>query len=795
MVLCGMPAAGAAEMDDRLFTRVDAYGRDARIEIVVGLTGPYRYVSHALDSSGTLLQVRLRYEPAAGTDVAPSDGIGSLRWAGPADVPLEQLNSDPSGSLPSAILRFAVPVQVLAVGTSLDDRTMTVSIARPAAQPVPRGAGAASAVASAGRTGIFVVNLTSTTAETPIEGDLAASLAAGEHVYQMRARSHDALRYRQRLGFFDSAAAAQARLQQLGGAYPDAWVGEITDVERNAVLAGSRLIDHAKIIVRSDATPAAPEVSLERLTELTDEAKAAAAAGELTRAGTIYERIAAYPVSPFRQDARELLGVVREKAGQIALAKAAYEAYLRDYADSAGAVRVKQRLQALVAPPARMSARIESTKPRPEGAAWDLFGSLYQFYRYDQFQINDESARTTRSLLSTDLDGNARRRSDALDLRMRLTGSYDHDFLDSTESEFRAAMAYVDLATRDQVHSARLGRQTRTSGGALGRFDGAYYGHRFSERYRINAIAGAPVASTADSIDTDRTLYGASLDFGPYAQNWSLTLYGVQQTVEGTTDRQAAGVELRYLSPALSMFGLADYDVYFSEPNILYVIGSGNLGDSTTLSVIADRRRSPLLSTSNALIGQTARTIGELQATFSEEQIKALALDRTAISSSYTVSLSQAIDQRFRVSGDVTSTRTGDTPASGGVEAIPGSGPDWYYNLQLIGTSLFADSDLSIVGLRYVDATSYSGVAGLLNYRWRSPRRVDLNPRIRIERRSRDDGRVQWVYAPGLRALWSPARAWALELELAAELSDQQLGELSDKSKLYFAYVGYRYDF
>lgn len=782
-------------MDDRLFTRVDAYDRGTRIDIVVGLSRPYRYVSHTLDSSGALLQIRLRYEPAADADVAPSDGVGSLRWAGSADVPLDQLNSDPSGSLPSAILRFAAPVQVLAVSASLDDRTMTVSIAKVAAVTPRRNVDAAPDAASASRAGIFVVNLTSTTVETRVEGDLAASLHAGEHVYQMRTRSQDALRYRQRLGFFDSAAAAQARMQQLGGAYPDAWVGEITDVERNAVLSGARLVDHAKIIVRSDASPAAPEVSLERLTELTEEAKAAAAGGELTRAATIYERIAAYPVSPFRQDARELLGVVREKAGQIALAKAAYEGYLRDYADSAGAARVKQRLEALVAPPARMTARIESTRQRSQGEDWDLFGSLYQFYRYDQFQINDESARTTRSLLSTDLDVNARRRSDAMDLRTRLTGSYDHDFLDSTESEFRAAMAYVDLATRDQVHNARVGRQTRTSGGVLGRFDGAYYGYRFSERYRINAVAGAPVASTADSIDTDRTLYGASMDFGPYAQSWSLSLYGVQQTVEGLTDRQAAGVELRYLSPALSVFGLADYDVYFSEPNILYVIGSGNLGDSTTISVIADRRRSPLLSTSNALIGQTARTIGELQTSFSEAQIKALALDRTAVSSSYTLNLSQAIDQRFRLSGDVTSSRVGSTPASGGVEAIPGSGPDWYYNLQLIGTSLLADSDLSIIGLRYVDASSYSGVAGLLNYRWRSRRRVDLNPRIRVERRSRDDGRVQWVYAPGLRALWSPSRAWSLELELAAELSDQQIGELSDKSKLYFAYVGYRYDF
>ena len=62
------PTAVAAEADDRLLTRVDAYRNEGRIDLVVGLTHGYRYVSHNLDASGTVLQVRLRLEQTANGD-------------------------------------------------------------------------------------------------------------------------------------------------------------------------------------------------------------------------------------------------------------------------------------------------------------------------------------------------------------------------------------------------------------------------------------------------------------------------------------------------------------------------------------------------------------------------------------------------------------------------------------------------------------------------------------------------------------------------------------------------------
>ncbi|MDD3763681.1 MAG: hypothetical protein PHP86_10365 [Nevskiales bacterium] len=797
LALCLLFAATrllAAPIDDRLLTRVDAYRSADRIDVVIGLTTGLRYVSHAMDASGTVLQVRLRDEPTANGDLGAVDGVSSLRGPTLADLAIEEISSDLSGTIPSVILRFGAPTQVLRVTASPDDRTLTVSLPAPRATQAPVVPPAVPA-----GSGIFVVNLTSTAEPGPLDSKLVARITgdAGEplRLYEVRSKIRDVLRYRQRLGFFASAQAAQAVLLQLGGDYPGAWVGEVTDRERDAVRAGAEHVDLAQIRIAGAPGSGVPDITLERLTELFEQARTLAATAELTRAATFYERIAAYPVTPMQQDAAELLGVVREKAGQEAQAKAAYQAYLQQYPMGPGADRVRQRLAALLMPPEQERARIEGPRPRTAESQWDVFGSVYQFYRYDQFQVNDEATQTTRSLLSTDLDANARRRSDTVDLRFRVTGSYDHDFLDSAESEFRASMAYVDLATRDQHHSARLGRQTRTSGGALGRFDGLYYAYRLGERYRANVIGGTPVYSTADGFDSTRVFYGGGLEIGPLARHWNMHLYGVNQTVDGMVDRRAVGTELRYFNDGVSLFGLADYDVYFSEPNILYLIGSGTVGKTTTFSVIADRRHSPLLSLSNALIGQTVTSISELSQTYSESELKQIALDRSPISTSYTVSLSQGINSRFRISGDVTSSKIASMPASGGIDAIDGSGPDWFYNLQLIGTDLFATSDLAIFGVRVTDTTRYSGLAGTLNYRVRAVGKLDLNPRLRVDRRRTDDGRTQWIYAPGVRAVWHARRRWTLEFELAAELSDQQFADTTDKTRLYFAYAGYRYDF
>ncbi|GEM_PF-1769227 len=80
---------------------------------------------------------------------------------------------------------------------------------------------------------------------------------------------------------------------------------------------------------------------------LFSDARAAVTAAEYDRAVQILTKLLAMPANPYSADAQETLGIVRERNGQLAHAKAEYEIYLQTYPNGAGAERVKQRLAAI----------------------------------------------------------------------------------------------------------------------------------------------------------------------------------------------------------------------------------------------------------------------------------------------------------------------------------------------------------------------------------------------------------------------------------------------------------------
>ena len=92
----------------------------------------------------------------------------------------------------------------------------------------------------------------------------------------------------------------------------------------------------------------------------------------------------------FKQNAQEMLGVSREKNGQLAGAKKEYEIYLKKYPRGEGADRVRQRLFAL------RTARNEPNKKIPSAskdvAEWTSFGSFSQFLRRDVSEASGVTA-------------------------------------------------------------------------------------------------------------------------------------------------------------------------------------------------------------------------------------------------------------------------------------------------------------------------------------------------------------------------------------------------------------------
>lgn len=80
--------------------------------------------------------------------------------------------------------------------------------------------------------------------------------------------------------------------------------------------------------------------------EMSD-ARAAIARKDYSRAAGLLTKLIGLPAHKYSAEAQELLGVVRERNGQMAHAKAEYEIYLEKYPDGEGAQRVRQRLAAI----------------------------------------------------------------------------------------------------------------------------------------------------------------------------------------------------------------------------------------------------------------------------------------------------------------------------------------------------------------------------------------------------------------------------------------------------------------
>jgi hypothetical protein len=305
---------------------------------------------------------------------------------------------------------------------------------------------------------------------------------------------------------------------------------------------------------------------------------------------------------------------------------------------------------------------------------------------------------------------------------------------------------------------------------------------------------GYPVDSIRASPSTDRKFYALSADFGTFADAWDVSLYGISQDYYGLTDRQAIGTELRYFKPGLTFVGLVDYDIHFGDLNDVLLLATAALPARWTMSANLDHRKSPGLSLQNALIGQPVRAFDQLFGLYTSAQVEQLALDRSAESDTYTLSLSRPFGERWQWSMDLSGISISATPASGGVEATLASGTDMIISTQALAYGLFDRGDVSSLGLQYQTGNASDTISiGLytqqpIGQAWR------ISPRLRFDQRTfHADGSKQLLYAPGIRTEMHWQRLW-LELEGGAEIGQRTLGDSSADATRYYFSLGYRYD-
>lgn len=621
---------------------------------------------------------------------------------------------------------------------------------------------------------------------------------------------------RLRLGFFPSKEAAQKVVVSLQGSFPRARVTKVSRKERERV-AGiaiapttpavskkpvrSKSPDAEQNTLEKDKGPL-PRVSEERLARLMEEAEKAMTGGKYRLAVQYYTKILEYQDHKFRQNAQELLGLARERNGQLAHARSEYEKYLRVYPQGETADRVRQRLAGLVT--ARAKPQEKMREPDAPEARTDIFGSFSQFYnRFESF--TDLAGNVvTQSSLSSDLDFNIRRRTAAYDFSYALTGGYERDFLDGGDSEARLSQFYIDALDRRRNISGRIGRQSRSTDGVLGRFDGGVLSYQLFTQLKVNAISGFPVeSSTVESFDIfegyyngDKYFYGLSLDLGTFANHWNFNVYSIRQVAEGITDRHAVGGEVRYFDANRAFFGLIDYDVSYDKINTFVIVGNWIFPDRTTINTVLDYRTSPILTTSNATIGQGGESLSGLLATLGEDEVRDLALDRTATSRSLTLGITHPLNHKFQVGGDFRISELTGTEASGGVEGVPGTGHEFFYSTQFIGSSLITEGDTTILGLRYSDTSSFDTVSLNLNTRYPLSRELRINPRMQVDYRLENETiGDQLKFRPSFTIDYFWSRRVRFLLDVGADWSPDWVSGQTDNALDFFVTAGYTVNF
>ena len=783
-VLAGLSAH--AQVSQRIVDIIDASKRDDHVNITIQFSCTMRYIAHSPATSGA--ETVIRFRPGSDCGLGPiSTGLNEIPSVAGTDGLLSnaRLEDGAPGEV-NLLLQWSKPTTYVVSPTG-DQRGFVVRVI----QSLPRSQIIIQDEVQPSST--FAINLESRTREFTPDELAAATSRLGAPAYTTKTVLNGTIWYGLRLGPVATRESADQLLAAAQAVYPRAWlvIGDESAESSPQTSSPER--------PAAGAASDAPLPDAQRAKLMAD-AKAAMTRRDFKTATELLTVLVRQPEYPARAQAQELLGLSRERAGQIAHAKAEYEEYLRRYPAGPAADRIRARLKALAVAGRRPRSSREANEAGDRG--WFFSGGVSQLYRRDQNKVTSSGQsfdQTTQNGLINYGDILARRRGDRFDFLSRVYAGYTKSLIRNTDGSSNSLSqvnaAFVELTDKDWNLTGRLGRQSRGTGGVFGSFDGAWVAYRISPRFTLNFTYGYPVDTVTESPRTQRTFEAISLDLGTFAQSWDFSLYGVTQKFQGETDRRAIGLETRYFRPGRSLIALVDYDIHFKTINNYTLIGSLSLPRNWLLSLNLDRRNAPLLTLRNALIGQPVTTLADLSVNFTQEQIDQLARDRTARSDVYALTLAHPIGERFSISTDYYMTRSGGTPASGNVPASAATGTDRALQFQIFGNSLWKASDLHVLSLRYERSDTGITESVFLNSRLPIFRQWRLGPRLRLDRIHYDiDNTTQLTLSPSLRLELLRART-LFEFEVGSDFGSRNLPLDQQKTRAWYVSLGYRLGF
>ena len=850
VVLAAAPGAFAA---GRLVDDIQVSKRGEQATVTVELACPMRFASDARTQEGMLVEIRVKPLDACGQFGTNDISSEAYRPVGGKLALLSEVDFESLG-LGDSLLVFhfeqAVDYRVAQRG---DLRTLQLIVRVPAASatearpslesraappanppaPSPAANAPPAAVAPAARaqsdrapltqrlrvpaaSADYIINLVSQ--REPFAPATIESLAAasGRKPYVSEASVDGQTWYRLRIGFFGTEQDARATLELLLQRFPKAWVGraEAAEVELASsssfgagavVPAGAKQALEPAAIATPVPTTEVVTLTPEQIADLQQQGRDAMLAADYTTAIRIYTRLLQEPGEQ-RADAREYLGLARERNGQTAQATAEYREYLALYPDGEGARRVEQRLRGLtmVAPVPREALR---SSDAGEQSAWNVATGLSQYYRRDVYQFDEfEPQVVALDALLTDLDVRVRHNGDTVNVAGRLVVSNIYDLsgvqqttigsLPNTPNRF--SYAYVDVNQADGAWQLRTGRQTLHNWGILGRFDGLHFAYDWAPDRRVHFFSGYPVESTRYGLETSREFYGVAVDFDRLIGRWGFSTSLNTGTIDGISDRQSFGLEARYSDDKRTVTSMVDYDYGYDKLNTALVLGTWRFDNRLTLTGLVDVRQSPILTTRNALVGQPATSISDMLLVYTEDEIRQFALDRTSDMKTVTLGVSKPLFERWQINADATATEIGATVASAGVPAIPSTGQQLYYTTSFVGSGLFGTGDVHVFNLRYGTSPDFTLSQVTWDARFPVGHRLRLNPRLSYGVWDGGNGVHRETTSPSFRVLVNFRNRYHFEAEvgkddfLRTNIADPTIRENSIGT---YVNIGYRADF
>lgn len=558
------------------------------------------------------------------------------------------------------------------------------------------------------------------------------------------------------VGFFENEMTAERVLAELDATFPDSWVRYVNPNEASEARSRGEL--------RASASNKVPAVLVERLDSDSAQIGAWMADGRqalLDRryddAIQSYTRVLEYGDHEHRSQAREFIAVAHERSGQTANALAEYQAFLDEFPGGDDADRVRARLASLDTGNTASVPQMAIERPA-DADGWEVYGGVSQYYwRNEEQLVHDGNRLVSGSGVLALGDFTASRRGSRFDILARANGGYQFNLVeyDSAGDTGWLSSAFVDVVDNHLGLQAKVGRQTRRSDGVPDRFDGAALSYQWRPNITVGVSAGLPIDSPRFVSGGERAFYAFSAQVADIWDKLTVNAYTHQQTVDGISDRQAVGGELRFRDGPLNVIGLVDYDASYNVLNTLLVNSTWRFENDWQVNGMVRFGAQPYLTTRNALAGQTAISIEEMLDTYTEGQIRTLARDRTAQSTTASVGLSVPLSERLDVRFDVTTRQAEATVASGGVAAIPATGSQLYINARLVGSSILKQGDLTMLTLRHDTTRTRDSSMVLVDSRLPIGERLRFNPRISVTQRTDNStGMEQIIAAPSIRVLY-----------------------------------------